>query len=161
MSADLIRSPWPGRLLRWGLAAVFGYAGVRKLMDPEAFAAVIDAFGLVPGGFVKPLAVGLPFGEVAAAAGLVFERRGALAATAGLLVLFIAILVYALWLGLDVDCGCFGPSDPEYRAFHSLWPALYRDLVMLAAVLLLLVRDLAVGRVASSINAVPQEGGAS
>jgi hypothetical protein len=37
-------------------------------------------------------------------------------------------------MGLDVDCGCFGPEDPEAEAFHGLRTALYRDLFMLAAV---------------------------
>jgi len=36
-----------------------------------------------------------------------------------------------------VDCGCFGPEDPEAEAFHGLRPALYRDLAMLAAVVFL------------------------
>jgi len=41
---------------------------------------------------------------------------------------------YGLELGLDVDCGCFGPGDPEGRAYHSLRPALYRDTIMLAGI---------------------------
>jgi len=36
-----------------------------------------------------------------------------------------------------VDCGCFGPEDPESRAYHGLRPALYRDFGMLAGVLYL------------------------
>jgi len=33
-----------------------------------------------------------------------------------------------------VDCGCFGPEEPEAEAFHGLRLALYRDMAMLAAV---------------------------
>jgi len=52
----------------------------------------------------------------------------------GLLVLFIAILGYGIWMGLDVDCGCFGPDDPEAEAFHGLRLPLYRDMLMLAGI---------------------------
>jgi hypothetical protein len=38
------------------------------------------------------------------------------------------------WMGLDVDCGCFGPEDPEAEAFHGLRLSLYRDLAMMAGV---------------------------
>ena len=45
--------------------------------------------------------------------------------------LFIVVLGYGIWMGLDVDCGCFGPDGPEAKAFHGLRLSLYRDLVML------------------------------
>ncbi|HUV78598.1 MAG TPA: MauE/DoxX family redox-associated membrane protein [Desulfobacterales bacterium] len=57
----------------------------------------------------------------------------------GLLVLFIAILGYGIWMGIDVDCGCFGPEDPESEAFHGLKASLYRDLVMLAGIVFMYV----------------------
>jgi hypothetical protein len=37
-------------------------------------------------------------------------------------------------MGLDVDCGCFGPDDYEADAFHGLRQSLYRDMVMLAGI---------------------------
>lgn len=148
--AKLLLAPWPGRLVRWALGAVFLYAAILKLQDPEAFAGIIDEFGLVPEGIIMPLALGLPLVEIAAGLGLAANRRWALATTAGLLMLFIGILIYALWLDLDVDCGCFGPADPEYQAFHSLWSALYRDLVMLGGVAFLYGRDLALRRTSAA-----------
>ena len=33
-------------------------------------------------------------------------------------------------MGYDIDCGCFGESDPEAQAFHSLRQAFVRDLFM-------------------------------
>jgi len=44
------------------------------------------------------------------------------------------MLGYGIWIGLDVDCGCFGPEDPESEAFHSLKISLWRDLIMFAGV---------------------------
>jgi hypothetical protein len=77
------------------------------------------------------IAIGLPVLEILAAIGLLFDVRGSLATITGLLILFLAVLGYGVWLGLDIDCGCFGQGDPEVE---GLRPALYRDLVMLAGV---------------------------
>lgn len=120
--------------IRLLLAAAFLVAGVRKLADPAAFAVVIDAFGLVPDPWIGPLSVALPGLEVLFAAGLLADVRGSLAGVALLLVLFLAVLGYGIWLGLDVDCGCFGPADPESRAFPAMRAAFYRDLAMMAGV---------------------------
>ena len=125
---------WPYRLVRWGLSAVFFWAGAAKLADPAAFAALIDAYGLVPDPLLLPLAVGLPLVEVVAAIGLLADIRGSLAVIAGLMAVFIAILAYGIRMGLDVDCGCFSPGDIESRAYHGLRAALNRDLVMTAGI---------------------------
>ncbi len=119
---------------RWGLGALFIYAGIRKLWEPEVFAVLIDAFGIVPSNFIEAVALVLPALEVAAGLALLVDIQGSLAVVAGLLVLFSGILVYALQMGLNVDCGCFGPQDIEARAFHGLGAALYRDLAMLTVV---------------------------
>ena len=84
-----------------------------------------------------PLAVGLPVLEISAAAGLLADVRGSLAVMLGLLFFFMAILLYGISMGLDIDCGCFGPEDPEAEAFHSLRPAFYRDVAMMAGVIYL------------------------
>ena len=124
------RTPrWPYRLARWGLAAVFLWAGATKLADPAAFAALIDAYGIVPAPLLRPTAIGLPVVEVIAALGLLADIRGSLAVISGLMAVFVAILAYGIRMGLDVDCGCFGPDDIESRAYHGLQAALYRDLV--------------------------------
>lgn len=122
------------RLTRWSLGGLFIYAGAMKLLAPKSFAVLMDAFGLLPDFLLLPAAVTLPLLEIAAGAGLVFDIRGGLGAVAGLLLLFVAVLGYGVWLGLDIDCGCFGPGDPEGEAFHGLKPALFRDLAMLAPV---------------------------
>jgi len=49
-----------------------------------------------------------------------------------MLLMFIAVLIYGIHLGLDIDCGCFGPEDPE-QAYKGLKVALVRDAVMMAA----------------------------
>lgn len=73
-----------------------------------------------------PASILLPALEVAAGIGLLFDIEGCLSVIAALLCLLIAILGYGIWMGLDVDCGCFGPQDPEAKAFHGLRQSFYR-----------------------------------
>ena len=103
------------------------------------FAIILEAFNLLPNAWIMPVAVGLPALEILAAIGLLFDVRGSLTTVAGLLLLFLAILSYGIWLGLDIDCGCFGPGDPEGEAYKGLRPALYRDVAMLLGVVYLYV----------------------
>lgn len=126
---------WLYRLCRWTLGGILIYAGGTKMLEPEIFAVLIDAYGIVPEGLLMPVAIGLPFLEVIAGFGLLFDIRGSLALITGLLVLFMMVLGYGIWMGLDVDCGCFGPEDPEAEAFHGLRLSLFRDLVMMAGVI--------------------------
>jgi len=127
-------SGWIYNLTRWILGGVFIYAGSAKLLEPKTFTVLIEAYGIVPESLLMPVAIALPALEVAAGIGLLFDIEGSLLVIAGLLGLFIAILGYGIWIGLDVDCGCFGPEDPEAEAFHSFKISLYRDLIMLAGV---------------------------
>jgi len=130
----MLKSLWFYRIIRWVLSALFIWAGCSKLTNPEAFSVIIRDFGLVPELSVMTIAIILPLLEIIAAIGLIFDIRGSLAVITALLALFILILGYGIWLGLDIDCGCFGPEDPESRAYNGLRSALYRDLAMMAAI---------------------------
>ncbi len=131
---DLLFSPLPQTPIRLALAAVFVWSGATKLLDPASFAVIIAAYGLIPESWIMPVSLLLPALELAAGLGLALEVRGSLAVIAALLLLFLLILGYGVYLGLDVDCGCFGPNDPEADAYHGLRTALYRDAVMMAGV---------------------------
>ena len=135
----IIMSFWVYKIGRWILGIIFLYSGGAKLIDPQSFAVIIEAFGLVPEILIDPIALGLPCMEILVAFGLLFDIRGSLTATTALMVLFMAILVYAIHMGLDIDCGCFGPDDPEAGAFHGLRLALCRDAVIMIGIILLYV----------------------
>ena len=135
----IVFSIWPYRGVRTILAIVFLWSGVVKILDPDSFAIILEAFNLLPNAWIMPVAVGLPALEILAAIGLLFDFRGSLLVVTGLLILFLAILSYGIWLGLDIDCGCFGPGDPEGEAYKGLRPALYRDILLLAGVAYLYV----------------------
>ena len=124
-------------LIRVSLSVIFLWSGISKLIDPTEFAVIIDVYGLIPDAWILPMTIVLPFLEMVFGLGLLLEIRGSLAVITGLLILFMAILSYSIWLGLDVECGCFGPQDPESEAFHSLRPALYRDYIMIAGIVYL------------------------
>ena len=125
---------WLYTLCRWVLGTVFIYAGGTKLMEPEVFGLLIQAYGIVPDGLILPIAVFLPVCEVIAGIGIVFDIKGSLGILSGLVLFFLIILGYGIYMGLDVDCGCFGPADPEARAFHGLRQAFYRDLFLAGAI---------------------------
>jgi hypothetical protein len=121
-------------LVRLALAAAFFASGAIKLANPSVFAVTVNAFGLLPDQLVSVLSVFLPALEIVAAILLGLGWRGGLELTAGLLAVFVAVLLYALHMGLDIDCGCYGPSEVQYEAFGSIRRALWRDAAMLAAV---------------------------
>lgn len=121
-------------LIRIAIGAIFVWSGASKLLDHQQFAVIIEAYGLIPEMTVVPTAFTLTLLELLAGIGLILDIQGSLGLITGMLLLFMAILSYGLWIGLDVDCGCFGPEDPEAEAFHGLRPALYRDMVMLTGI---------------------------
>ena len=134
---QIILSDWIYRIVRLLYVLLFLYAGVNKLLNPWAFATVIDAFGLVPDPLIMPIAFALPILEIVAAVGLLLDVRGSLGLATGLLVFFMAVVSYGIWVGLDIDCGCFGPGDLEGEAYRGLRPALYRNLVLMAGIVYL------------------------
>jgi Methylamine utilisation protein MauE len=122
---------WADRLTRWSISLVFLFAAVPKLFDVHGFAQIIDAYAILPDMLVLPTAIILPLAEIFLAVGLLFNGWKSKLGCAILLLMFIALLSYAILVGLDIDCGCFGPEDPEYSAFHGLRTALLRDIMML------------------------------
>lgn len=123
--------PWAYQVLRAGLGGIFIYAGVAKLFQVQAFAHSLAQFDLLPDALVPIVALGLPALELLAGLGLVLQVRGSLAVIASLLLIFLAVLGYAILLDLDIDCGCF--LLEEIGARHSVKAAFWRDLVMVAA----------------------------
>jgi hypothetical protein len=127
-------------LLAWSckglLGAVFLTAAVPKIINLKDFAVIIDAYGIVPENTLVPVALVLSTLEVACGIGIFFNWGRSLSLTVllGLLLLFIGTLSYGLWLGLDIDCGCFGKDDLEHQYFSNLRVALYRDLFLLLPV---------------------------
>jgi uncharacterized membrane protein YphA (DoxX/SURF4 family) len=124
--------PWPYRIVRMALAALFIYAGVIKLLDSKAFAAIISTYELLPEALLPLFAVGLPLIETIAGLALVLDRPWGLHLITGLLVLFVFVLGYGIFGDLNVDCGCFGAEDLNKQT--GLREAFYRDLILIGVV---------------------------
>jgi hypothetical protein len=116
-------------LLGWVLAE----AGLGKWRRPLHYAAVIDAYRLLPAGQGRHVARPLALLEIALAlALLVPATRGVAAgASAALLALYAAAIALNLWRGRStIDCGCGGArAQPLSRAL------LARNAVLIALAL--------------------------
>ncbi|MFO0974115.1 MAG: MauE/DoxX family redox-associated membrane protein [Phycisphaerae bacterium] len=105
---------WPGAGTRGlavaALAAVFVVAGAVKIHDPDAFAKSITYYKMLPLEAVHPLAIVLPWWEVAAGLALLSPawRRIGVGLILAMLAIFIVALARAAVLKLDISCGCFG-----------------------------------------------------
>lgn len=117
---------WLERLARAGLGVLFLLAAVWKLGDLTGFRDTIGRFGIVLDGLVPATALLLVAAELAVGLGLVAGLCAALHGALALVLLFLGVLTYGLHLGLDIDCGCFGPGERT-----DLAQALRRDLVLL------------------------------
>jgi uncharacterized membrane protein YphA (DoxX/SURF4 family) len=109
---------------RLGLGAVFLYAAYTKLKLPWiTFAATIEAYKLLPESGVIFVARTLPWFEAALGVLLVlgFGLRWVAVAASALLLAFFAAMVRSYALGLQIECGCFGPGDA------LSWKTLIRD----------------------------------
>ncbi len=126
---------WLYHVLRIALAGLFIYAGFIKLLGPKAFAHAIAQYALVPDGLLPLVAIGLPALELLAGLGLIFEVRGSLTTIFILLLLFLAVLGYAVWENLDIDCGCFTVEDLNAQA--GVKTAFLRDLWLIGVTLML------------------------
>jgi uncharacterized membrane protein YphA (DoxX/SURF4 family) len=115
-------------IIRLLIGVVFIYAGFLKLLDPAAFAWNIYQYGLMPRDLINVTAISLPAIEILAGVGFIFNVRGSMAVIAGLLVMFLFVLGYALLKGLNVDCGCFSAGEPGPE---GLWKAIVRDMTMM------------------------------
>ena len=123
-------------LLRVGLAGVYIFAAVPKLIDPWAFARAIHNFHILPAGAIPSLALWLPPLEALAALAVLtgILYRGGLVWLTGLSLAFAAGIVSAIARKLDIDCGCFG----SLARSSASWPHLVLNLATAAAGILLI-----------------------
>ena len=102
----------PARLyLGW----VFIYACLHKLAHPGVFALDIATYEMLPLPLINLMAIILPYVELVAGVMLVVGVRVKAAAllVAGMMVIFLIAVSYALHQGLDTSCGCFASQAME------------------------------------------------
>jgi len=101
---------WVSTGARLVLGALWLWAALAKILDPQQSVIAVRAYRLLPEALVKPVAWGLPFLEVAIAVLLLLGIRTRLAAwiSLSLLTVFVASVASAWGRGLSISCGCFG-----------------------------------------------------
>lgn len=120
------------------LAGVFLIGGIPKLFDTDGFAKVIEAYGILPDQLIWLAAIFLPAAEVITGVGLILQKRWSYWSSLAMMAIFMTVLSYGIWIGLDIDCGCFDIGDPEHEAFSGLREALVRDVFFLIPLFYLL-----------------------
>ncbi|MCW7755033.1 DoxX family membrane protein [Desulfobotulus sp. H1] len=108
--------PWEHLALagRLAMAVIFLAAGIPKIFNPHGFAQIIELYQILPAFLIQPVALILPWLEVILAILLVTQRAypAAVVLTNLLLISFVAGLLFNMYRGLDISCGCFS-TDPE------------------------------------------------
>lgn len=110
-------------LLRFMLGLVFLYASVAKILDPKTFAENLIAYRIFDSPqLLKYVAVTLPWIEWFCGILLILGVfvRSVSALTTGLLFVFLAGMLSALWRGLEIHCGCFGSPQETIGIFTFL-----------------------------------------
>lgn len=130
----LFSTPMGYRLLRLMLGGIFLYSGLSKSLDLNYFSGVINAFGILPTSLTFPAAMFIVALELLLGVGIVLDKKGSLLGMLVMVLGFMVVAGYAIFMGYDIDCGCFGPGDPAGEAFSHLHTVLYRDGVMVAAI---------------------------
>jgi uncharacterized membrane protein YphA (DoxX/SURF4 family) len=119
--------------LRLILGITFLYAGIIKASASQAFAIALLPFTFIDSMWTGPLAVGLAWMEILAGVLILAPRiyEAGAAMIAGLCLVFIAVLSWALWNGYIVSCGCFGEDMAPSAAKMLL--TIGRDILLFAA----------------------------
>ena len=127
---NLINNKYFILICRIILGTVFIYASVDKIMNPEAFAAIISNYKLLPDFFIYAPALLLPWIELVAGSFLIagIFIRGSSFILNGLLIVFILAITINLVRGINFDCGCFSTLTGTGSNVYFL---LFRDLLLL------------------------------
>jgi thiol-disulfide isomerase/thioredoxin/uncharacterized membrane protein YphA (DoxX/SURF4 family) len=108
-------------ILRIGLAAIFGLAGIAKFLDLDASEKAFKEFG-VPAAIARPSSIALSVFEIIIAVLFLSTATSWFAAVGALflLMLFVGQMIYQMAKGNAPDCHCFGQLHSEPVGKKSL-----------------------------------------
>ena len=123
------------------LGAIFLLACWHKLVEPGAFAIDIATYQILPLATINPMAIVLPWVELAAGIMLIvgFRTRAAALLVAGMMGVFLAAISIALAKGLNMSCGCFASQGAAEDPIS--WRTIVRDSGWLLLALYVLFLD--------------------
>jgi hypothetical protein len=131
--------PGASNHLRWRvlaarliLSGIFIYASLDKIAYPAVFAKDVYNYQILPDALINLTALVLPWLELFLGLCLLagIWLPGAVLTVNGLMVVFLAALVFNLARGLDINCGCFSTGS-DTPAMSAGW-YLMRDVGFLA-----------------------------
>lgn len=108
------------------LGLIFVVASMSKIFFPHDFATVIYNYQVLPGILVATTALIIPWLELVCGACLVFNilPKGATMILSGLMVVFVGLLSFNIYRGLNIACGCF---TTNLESDANMFEALVRD----------------------------------
>lgn len=121
--------------MRVYLGVVFSVACIHKIADPGTFALDVATYDLLPLVLINAMAIILPWVELVAGALLIigYRTRAAAFLVAGMMVMFLVAVIWALAQGLETSCGCFASQALESDPISGL--TVLRDVGWLALAL--------------------------
>lgn len=128
-------------LARLIIGGLFIYASIHKIADPAAFSVSIRNYLVLPPAWSNLCALMLPWIEVVAGSLLILGilTKPSALLTTGMLGVFLAAIIHAYSIGLNIDCGCFSSaaaSEGKIGLFH-----IFRDSALFLTSLAILVFD--------------------
>lgn len=127
---NALRSRYLTLLCRVILAAVFIFAALGKLGDPQEFSDAVAAFRILPITSVNVFAITLPWVELLVGLSLLSGTQLKQSAFLSVLLnlMFIIAAGSAMARGLDIKCGCF----TLFKSHSSVgWSLIARDIVLI------------------------------
>ena len=139
MIKKFIAHPYTAACGRILLGAIFIYASLSKILNPDQFAQAVMNYRIVPLVSVNLFAILLPWLELVSGILLLVGlfTGGSIIMITVLMTLFLGAIGSALLRGLDISCGCFS-TDGVYKItiFYFI-----RDLLLFALALQVLLYD--------------------
>ncbi len=128
-------------IARLALGCLFIYASIHKVLDPADFSQAIRNYLILPEAMSNLAALILPWMELVAGSFLILgiQTRPSALITTGLLAVFIPVLFYVYYTGLDITCGCFSHTQSSGGKIGV--PTLIRDSSIFLISLFVLLAD--------------------
>ncbi len=127
-------------VLRLALAAVFGWAGSMKVLDPQALVMSIDNFKLLPDHLTPFMGFLMPWVEVLCALLLFIGWRARASALLLWVVLltFIGAIISVIFRDMQIECGCFGEYSLMCNSNVVGWCNVLQNCLLAAACVVVL-----------------------
>jgi uncharacterized membrane protein YphA (DoxX/SURF4 family) len=135
---DYISNDYLTLLCRVIFGAIFIYASIDKIANPEQFARIMYNYHILPGGLINLSALVLPITELIAGICLItgILYTGSRNYLVILMVIFIVAIGVNVIRGVNLECGCFTVSSKAKSAGIEI---IIRDLIMLVPGFILLL----------------------